>query len=696
MKVSLNWLGEFVTPGPLPDRILSGDVVELKERLPMLGLGVESVHSLRSPTSQDDWIFDLEVTTNRPDCLSHLGVARELAAAFGSTLRPLAFTVSEANKRAAEVVAIEIADPSGCARYCGRVIEKVRVGPSPDWMAQRLEAVGVRSINNVADVTNYVLMELGHPLHAFDLERLNGRKIIVRRAAPNEKLRTLDGVDRNLVAEDLVIADAERAVALAGVMGGEDSEISTSTRSVMLESAWFEPVWVRRTAKRHGLHTEASHRFERGADIEMARKAIDRAAALMVELAGGQVLEGVIDAYPGRRERASITLRPPEILRILGADISGEEVSRILRPLGFEVEGRVDGSWLVTPPSYRVDVSREVDLIEEVARLYGYDRLPARVRPAPPSPERDLRREKEQTLAATLTGLGYREIIATTMVDPRENARFTNEEPVPLLNPLNQDASAMRSTPVPGMLRALRWNLDRGQHDLRFFEFGKVYTASVRSDEGLPAERRVLTLGASGAARLPKVDEKTRALDFFDLKGDLEVVFGLFDVTSLDFIPSDCPYHALGLGGRFVVEKCDLARLGEMSPEIAREYKLRQPLYIAEIDLERLLEYPLRRLKFRPFSKFPAVERDLSLMVPAGVNYRQIEETLGGLSLEELQEFRAVDRFEGGALPPGHYSLLLRINLQSPERTLTSEEADAVSYRMLEALQPLGVHLRTV
>src|SRR5215472_405305 len=296
MRVSLNWLGEFVE--------LPADHHGLQARLTMLGLGVAS-----SVGMGNDRVLDLEVTTNRPDCLSHLGVARELSAALGSTLRPLAFEVSESNKRATESVAIEIADPLGCARYCGRVVENVRVGPSPDWLARRLEAVGGRAINNIADVTNYVLMELGHPLHAFDLERLRGGKIIVRRAKSNETLRTLDGVDRTLVAEDLVIADADRAVALAGVMGGEDSEISASTRSVMLESAWFEPVGVRRTAKRQGLHTEASHRFERGADIEMARLAIDRAAGMMAELAGGQVLEGVVDVYPRRRERPVIALR---------------------------------------------------------------------------------------------------------------------------------------------------------------------------------------------------------------------------------------------------------------------------------------------------------------------------------------------------------------------------------------------------
>jgi len=682
MRVSLNWLGEFLE--------LPADHHALEARLTMLGLGVASSVAVGS-----DRVLDLEVTTNRPDCLSHLGVARELSAALGSTLRPLAFEVSESNKRATESVAIEIADPLGCARYCGRVVENVRVGPSPDWLARRLEAVGVRAINNIADVTNYVLMELGHPLHAFDFGRLHGRKIIVRRAGANEKLRTLDGMDRNLAAEDMVIADADRAVALAGVMGGEDSEISASTTSVMLESAWFEPVSVRRTAKRQSLHTEASHRFERGADIDMARLAIDRAAAMMVGLAGGQALEGVIDVYPGRRERSTIVLRPAEIRRILGADITCNEVSRILSSLGFALEPHSGGSWNVTAPSYRVDVTREVDLIEEIARLCGYDQLPVRVRPAPPTPEHDLRRQKELALSAALTGFGYREIILTTMVDPQENARFTSEEPVCLLNPLNQDASAMRSTPVPGMLRALRWNLDRGQDDLRLFEFGRVYTTSTRTDEGLPAERRVLTLGASGAARPPGMDEKTRPLDFFDLKGDLETVLALFDLASLDFSTAACSYHEPGLAGGFSSARVDLVRFGQMSQEVAREYKLRQPVYVAEIDLGLLLTHPLRRVTFRPFSKFPAVQRDLSLVVPSTINYRQIEETLNGLRIEELQEFCVADRFEGGAVPLGSYSLLLHISLQSFERTLTSQKADAVIQSVLDALRPLGIYLRT-
>ena len=682
MKISLGWLSEFVD--------LPADRRALEARLPMLGLGVASSVAVGA-----DHVLDLEVTTNRPDCLGHLGVAREVAAAFGQTLRRPAHHVPEARPPAREAVTIEVSDLEGCARYCGRVVEGVVVRPSPEWLARRLEAVGVRPINNVADATNYVLMELGHPLHAFDLARLRGARIEVRRARASEKLRTLDGVERELVKADLVIADAERAVALAGVMGGADTEITPATRDVMLESAWFEPLGVRRTAKRHGLHTEASHRFERGMDIEMAREAVDRTAALIAELAGGRILEGVIDIYPQRHVRSTIVLRSSEVRRILGAELESHAVAHHLSALGFIVEPGTGISWRVIPPSFRLDVDREIDLVEEVARLHGYDALPMRVRPAPPAAERDLRREKELAISAILTALGYREIIVPSMVDPGENARFTSAEPVPLLNPLSEDAAAMRSTAVPGMLRALRWNLDRGQTDLRFFEMGKVYTTSERTSEGLPAEHRVLTLGATGSRRPASVQDAPRALDFFDLKGDLETLLLAFQAGSPAFAAGGLRYHAPGLAASLSAHESVLARFGLLHHDVAREYKLRQPVYLAEIDLDGLLSLDLRARRFRPISRFPAVERDLSLLVPAVVSYRQIEVAVGAIGLADLQEFRPVDRFEGGALPPDHYSLLLRLVLQSPERTLTGEEADASSRSIVAALEPLGVRLRS-
>lgn len=680
MRVSLNWLKQFVDV-PVDARVL-------KTALTSVGLGVESFVPVG-----DDIVLEVEVTTNRPDCLNHYGVAREVAAIYRLPLKPTRVEVKESGAPASREAAVEIAAPDLCARFCGRVIHNVQVKASPAWLARRLESVGQRPINNVADVTNYVLMELGQPLHAYDLARLRQKKIIARRARPGERLRTLDGVDRTLKPEQLVIADAERAVGIAGVMGGQDSEISLETRSVLLEGAWFDPLSVRRTAKAQGLHTEASHRFERGADIAMAPAAIDRAAALVQELAGGEVLAGLIDVYAEPKPRAAITLRETEVRRILGpeARIAREEVERILRALGFAVERAGDAGWRVVPPTFRLDVTREVDLIEEIARLYGYDRLPARVRPAPPRVERDTRREKELAVYASLAGLGYREIITSSMVDPEENARFTDRPPVPLANPLSQEASVLRSSTLPSMIAALRWNLDRGQSDLRLFELGKTYTMPPG---GSPEERRVLTLGLSGARRAASVHDAAKPLDFFDLKGDLESLLAEFAIPSLEFERDGCQAYQPGLAARFADSSDALAAFGKLAHELAREYKLRQDVWLAEVDLERLLACPLRTRRFRPFTKFPTVERDFSLVLPDALQYAAVERAVRGALAGAIQSVRPVDLFGGGSIPAGHYSLLLRVTFFSVERTLTSEEVDELSRRLLEALAPLGVRLR--
>jgi phenylalanyl-tRNA synthetase beta chain len=679
MKVSLNWLKEFVEIRTEPR--------QLKADLTMVGLNVESVAVVG-----DDWVLEVEVTTNRPDCLSHYGVAREVATLYRKPLKRLEINVKESGARTSEEVSIQIADPDLCGRYCGRVIENVQVKCSPDWLVKRLEAVGQRPINNVADITNYVLMELGHPLHAFDLARLGERKIIVRRALPGELLRTLEGTDRQLTSENLVIADAQRPVALAGVMGGEDSQIFPSTHSVLLESAWFDPLSIRRTAKLHGMHTEASHRFERGADIEMAPVAIDRAASLIADLAGGEILRGLVDVYPRPRLREAIVLRRSEIRRILGAEIPWEEVERSLRSLGFMTERQGTEGWRVTPPSFRLDVTREVDLIEEVARHFGYDRLPARLRPAPPRVERDATREKEFAVSDLLCSLGYYETIQYSLVDPEENSRFTDKPPVILANPLSQEASALRSSAVPSMVQALQWNLDRDQSDVRLFELGKTYALSAT---GAPEERRVLTLGLTGHRRLASVHDSERALDIFDLKGDLEALLGLFEIAGIDFGRAACRHYEAGQSGRFTAQGETLVMFGRLNREIERDYKLRQPAWIAEVDLERLLAFPLRSRAYRPFSKFPAVERDFSVVVPEAVTFAHLQAALQPLTREEIRSLRPVDLFRGGSIPAGHYSLLLRVTFQSQAHTMTSEEISAASQRLMAALEPLGVSLRS-
>jgi phenylalanyl-tRNA synthetase beta chain len=717
MKISLDWLKEFVavTAGPK----------ELRAGLTNLGLGVESVAEVPSRTTKQggargETVFEIEVTTNRPDCLSHLGVARELATLYRLPLKRLKVKVKESSRPSTRAVSIEIADADLCARYSGRVIENVEVKPSPAWLAERLEAVGLRPINNVADVTNYVLMELGHPLHAFDLARLGGPKIIVRRARAGERLRTLDGVDRTLTSENLVIADAERPVALAGVMGGEESEISASTRAVLLESAWFDPVSIRRTAKSQGLHTEASHRFERGADIEMAPVALDRAAQLIAEVAGGEILRGIVDVYPAPRRPRAITLRSSEILRILGCEVPAKDVERTLRSLDFNIamsrlgksrpdsrksKGAFDSSWKVTPPSFRLDVSREIDLIEEIARHYGYDRLPSRLRTASRRIEEGGQREKELAVANLLAGLGFYQICPTSMMDPEENARFTERPPVRLGNPLSQEASVLRSTTVPSMLQALGWNLDRGRQDLRLYEVGKIYVAKPASAGGperprqpaggLPDERRVLTLGMCGARREASVHEPERALDFFDLKGSLEALMEAFDARGLGLQSEGGAYYEPRFAARFLLASRPLAIFGRLASRLAREYKFPRDVWLAEVDYDHLLELPLRARSFRPFSKFPAVERDFSLLVPKGTLYARLAEALAGAGVEEVQDFCPVERLPEGQIRPDYYSLLLRVTFQSATRTLTREEIAEAERRLTEALAPLGVRLRS-
>jgi phenylalanyl-tRNA synthetase beta chain len=700
MKISLNWLKDFtdVPSGPL----------EIKRTLTQVGLGVESVSLL-----DEDAILEVEITTNRPDCLNHYGIAREIGTAYRMPLKKIEVVLKEYGPPIAEDISIEIREPDLCSRYCGRVIRNLQVRPSPDWLVSRLSRVGARPINNVTDVTNYVLLELGHPMHAFDLAELRHHKLVVRRAQAGEGLRTLDGVERLLTEDNLVIADGERPVALAGVMGGEDSGIKAETTSVMLESAWFDPLSIRRTAKAQGMHTEASHRFERGADIEMAPLALDRATELILALAGGEISRGRIDVYPRPLRREKIDLRRSEIRRILGAEVVWEGVERALRSLGFSVERRGTEAWGVIPPSFRLDISREVDLVEEVAREFGYDRLPSRLLPAPPRIENDLMRQKEIAVARVLVGLGYREIKTSPMVDPAENGRFSARPSIMLQNPLSQEASALRTSAMPTMLAAVRWNLDRDQEDLRFFETGKTYWTS---SDG-PKERRVLALGLAGHRQPETIDERPREADFFDFKGDLETILGVFQTGQLRFsmiaeVANSNPAgkaladekkslglrgvrgFAAGLSGKFLSDGNTVVVFGKLDENLTKEYKLRRPVWLAEIDFGRLLEFPLKPRAFRAFSKFPAVQRDFSLLVPDRVNYGQISASIEGLSAPEIVRFRPVDRFRGETVDSGHYALLLRIVLQSEEHTLTGEEINIISEKVLQALAPLGVRLR--
>ncbi|MGA8222815.1 MAG: phenylalanine--tRNA ligase subunit beta [Candidatus Acidiferrales bacterium] len=695
MKVLYNWLNEFVD--------MTAPATDLRARLSLCGIAVDSLEeSAAGP------VLDAEITANRPDCLGHLGIARETAAIYRLPLKPVQPKLKEAAEKAADATRVEIEAQDLCGRFTARVLRGVKVQPSPEWLRQRLEAIDQKSINNVVDITNYVMFELGHPLHAFDLDKLNERRILVRRARPGEKIRTLDGVERALAKDMCVVADATRAVGIGGVMGGAETEISFSTRNILIECAWFDPISVRRASKALGLRTEASYRFERGADPEMAELASRRAAELVQQLSGGELLAGVVDVYPRPEPPRKIELARKEFLRVMGADVSDREIEDILSALGFRPV-RVDSNrgsaeslmavWECQQPSWRRDVTRGIDLVEEIARHYGYDKFPPRLPPAKRPAHLLPHAETQERVIERLVALGYQEIVEIPLVDARRNELFRDEKVTPavITNPLAEDASAMRSTGAVSMAGALEWNLNHGQRNLRLFEIGKAY--ELRGGE--PVETMVLTMGATGLAREKTIYEEAREFEFADLKGDLDRIGEL---------AGDFAWKAGGPGWLAGARAAQIslagahtagssvAVAGQLARRVAEQFKLRQDAYIAELRLEPLLtaiEAARSATRFKPLPRFPAVERDFSLVLANGVTFVQVAETIRALGIPELQCIEAADLFRGGQVPPGKFSLMIRVRFQSAQATLTDAQLSDFSARIVATLeQKLGASLR--
>ena len=680
MKVLLEWLKDYVA---------AGSAEELARDLPLVGLNVEGMEAAPNGAGT---LLDFEITTNRPDLLSHYGIAREVSARYGQPLKPIQPTPKEAAEPASGAAGVEIAAPDLCHRYVALALRNVKVQPAPDWLRKRLEACGIASINNIVDVTNYVLLELGHPTHAFDLDTLSDKKIIVRTAQPGEKLTTLDGVARALKSHHLVITDAKRPVALAGIMGGADTEISLRTKNVLLESAWFDPIATRRAAKELGLRTEASYRFERGMDVEAPLGAARRCAELFLELAGGELLAGAIDVYPRRWEPPEIPLRPSEILRLLGERIPDAEVVRILQALGFGVE-RAGEAWQVRVPAWRRDVTRAVDLLEELARHHGYDkfppRLPAARQPVVPRPHA----VAEAALRRALEAQGYDEAICFSPVDPADAEKFLppGDELARLRNPLSEEVSVLRPSGLVSLAETLAWNVNRGQRNARFYEIGKAY--AVRG--GKFSERRVLTLAATGLLREKGVHEAEQAYDFYALKGAVEAALEAFALPAVAFEPCDAAWFHSAERAAIAAGRERLGVLGRLHPALAAHFKLRQEAYLAELDLEALYAAGLRPPAYRPLPRFPGVERDFSLLLDPQVGFAEVRRAIEGLKIPELVSVAAVDRFRGGALPKNKYSLLVRVSFQSFEQTLTDEQVRGYSERIVRALEKeLGASLR--
>ncbi|MGB7623399.1 MAG: phenylalanine--tRNA ligase subunit beta [Terriglobia bacterium] len=681
MKISYQWLKQYVE--------VLVEARKLADDLAMVGLPVESIEA-----HGDDFLIELELTANRGDCLSHWGVAREVATIYQIPLQPPPLAFSEAGESASRSASVEINDPDLCYRYCARVVTGVKVAPSPSWLIKQLEAVGQRSINNIADVTNYVLFELGHPLHAFDLDRLTGRKIIVRRAKQGERLTTLDGVDRSLTSENLVIADAARPVALAGVMGGADSEISTLTRNVLIESAWFLPTSIRQTARAFGMHTEASHRFERGTDVENVVMAMNRCAQLIQKISGGAILEGFIDCYPTAITPWDILLRQAQLKRHLGIEITSEGVDRILKSLHFEpVLTKTEGTvWRA--PTWRNDVTSEIDLMEEIARHYGYEKFPPRLLRSSTRGSNLPSAKPISRLREALSASGYNEVVSFPFLDREEAAKYTDRAAVELANPLSEVAGALRPTALPSLLEMIRRNLNRGQRDLRLYEIGKIY---FREDGGKPTERAVLVIGATGEFR-PKVLHEThpQRYDFFTFKTDVEQVLDVFETVDAQFSKSGNRFHTYQqnqssdvlLGGRCA------ATFGLLASWVLDRYKIKQPTFVAEADLELLLQRGLRQIQFKPVSPFPAVERDLSFILPEDKAYSEILDAIISQRLENLGQIKPVDYYPSDSFGQGRYSLSIRFTFQSNERTLAEEEVNRQLEKAMLVLQLLGAVIR--
>jgi phenylalanyl-tRNA synthetase beta chain len=688
MKVSLQWLKQFVGIEVSPR--------QLADDLTNVGVVVETLEPVGS-----DFILGLDLTTNRPDCLSHAGVAREVSTLYQAPLRRPKVVLQESRAMTREVIAVEIKAPQLCARYCARVIRGVTVAPSPTWLKPRLEALGVRTINNVADVTNYVLLELGHPLHAFDLAKIEGSTVIVRESSDQEFLLTIDGVDRKLVPGMLVIADQSRPVALAGIMGGAESEISFSTRDVLLESAWFDPVSIRQTSKSLGMHTEASHRFERGADVNATVLAIDRAAGLIRELAGGEILQGVVDCYPRPPRRDPLFLRKSRITLLMGLEVTASDVERILSMLGFTILRQTSEGWQIDLPSSRLDVQREVDLIEEIARHFGYARFPSSL----PSWRGSSRRQPEEALQRILrerlTNLGYSESMTYSFIDELEGQRFSEQRAVRLLNSLSSETGVMRVSLLPGLLRSLLHNYHRGLKSAKLFEIGKIY---FEQDGGQPLEETHLGMVATGNAEEKSVHSASRTISFFDIKGEIERLFGAsWKRIGLAGVPDDGlipKYYHPGLSVQLIgTVTPNIGVFGQLHPEICREYKIKQPVWAAEISLHHLhSEYePASAEKiFHEIPRFPSIERDLSLVVANDVTYSKIESTITQAGIKEIQRIFPFDLYIGEHLAPGKKGISVTVSYQASDRTLVEDEVNRYHETIVRLLaEKLGAQLRT-
>ena len=669
--------------------------------------GIEPGLPLKSVLGEPETVLGVDVGTNRPDCLSLVGVAREITALTGGELRMPSTGVEESGPPAESLANVRVDTPEDCPRFVGRVITGVRIGPSPDWLKRRIEAAGIRSISNVVDVTNYVMLEMGQPLHAYDLDRLAGQGIIVRRALPQEPFTTLDGVDRTLDHEVLMIADHERGIGVGGVMGGLNTEITADTARVFLEGACFDAVRVRRGSKALQLQTDASRRFERGMDPELQGEAVSRAAALIAEVSGGGVAAGMIDVRTPAGPDPSIRLRTGSVNGLLGTGLDRDEIASMLRRLRFDVQpARTAGADLeVGVPSFRRDVTREVDLIEEVARLYGYDRIEpvvsalrheeteeARQRAQALRAQQDVRRRLRDAMA----GFGFTEVVTHSFVHPDRNELIDpSRSSVLIENPLSPELSAMRTSLAASMLSVVRWNANRKVRDIRIFEVGRVFWPKT---DGLPDEPEHLGFAVTGQRHSPHWDGPPEAFDFYDLKGLAEALPGRLGLDRVETVPydNDDPLFDGDRTGELLADGVRIGRFGAVSHQVLDRFEIREPVWMGVVDCGVLFGRASERRTYHSPPKYPAVERDLAVVVPDEVSHRDILEEIRACSGDLLEAVELFDVYRGEQIAANRKSMAYAMRFRSGERTLTDAEVTRLQDEVLRRLvDRYGAELRS-
>jgi len=709
MRILTQWLRAY-----LPE-LVSNDA-QLAEDLTLRGIAVEGIYDLGAGNGS---LYEMDITTNRVDAMNHYGVAREAAAIYGLKLKPLDVVLPDAGKAAA-AFPVHIEAEDACGRFTARVLRDISIAESRDWfpgaeVATYFRLLEQKPISNAVDATNFAWLAMGHPTHAFDLDKIEGG-IVVRRARKGERLKTLDGVDRVLDPEDIVVADRAKALALAGVMGGWDTMITAETKNVLVESAWFEPMAVRQTARRHGLHTDASHRFERGADFNAAPVASALASRILLANGGwieGELVDARVPAMEGRTaNRKPVLLALNEVRRILGktvekAGITAATVEGVLTALGCKLQsvsepasqGDREAAWLVALPSWRLDLEREIDLIEEVARVYGYNRF-ANTLPAYGEGVRALPwAGHEAAVRGALLAAGFHEAISSTFCSAAE-AELTAPQPamvLPLGNPLSEEAGVMRPSLVPGMLSMIAGNLHRDVSDVRLFELGTVFSGGTEK----VTERAAVSFGAAGALAEQGALHPARAVDFYDMKGIVEQIVARFqaDAVYFDRFPPEAgltpgwlhPYRS----ARVAVDGVTAGWFGQLHPREAAARKLKEPALVGELYLDRLYKLTLRKPAAREVSRFQPVRRDFSIVLDRAVPWKTIDEALAELRIPELVEWRVREVFHDARLGDREYSLLLGTTFQAADRTLCEEELHEFQARVAEAIGKAGARLRT-